>query len=90
MRKIYLKILIGIVVILWVIYFIQQMNRSNSNSDCGCCNNNNNNNKKEGFTSNIKGLYRPYVRTLNQKYESFINNYGSNVVFTKLRKWNIY
>ena len=91
MRKIYLKILIGIVVILWVIYFIQQMNRSDSNSDCGCCNNNNNNNnKKEGFTSNIKGLYRPYVRTLNQKYESFINNYGSNVVFTKLRKWNIY
>jgi len=88
MRKIYLKILIGIVVILWVIYFIQQMNRSDSNSDCGCCNNNNNN--KEGFTSNIKGLYRPYVRTLNQKYESFINNYGSNVVFTKLRKWNIY
>lgn len=88
MRKIYLKILIGIVVILWVIYFIQQMNKSNSNSDCGCCNNNNN--KKEGFTSNIKGLYRPYVRTLNQKYESFINNYGSNVVFTKLRKWNIY
>lgn len=88
MRKIYLKILIGIVVILWVIYFIQQMNRSDSNSDCGCCNNNNN--KKEGFTSNIKGLYRPYVRTLNQKYESFINNYGSNVVFTKLRKWNIY
>ena len=88
MRKIYLKILIGIVMILWVIYFIQQMNRSDSNSDCGCCNNNNNN--KEGFTSNIKGLYRPYVRTLNQKYESFINNYGSNVVFTKLRKWNIY
>ena len=89
MRKIYLKILIGIVVILWVIYFIQQMNRSDSdsNSDCGCCNNNN---KKEGFTSNIKGLYRPYVRKLNQKYESFINNYGSNVVFTKLRKWNIY
>ena len=86
MRKIYLKILIGIVVILWVIYFIQQMNRSDSNSDCGCCNNN----KKEGFTSNIKGLHRPYVRTLNQKYESFINNYGSNVVFTKLRKWNIY
>jgi len=90
MRKIYLKILIGIVVILWVIYFIQQMNKSDSNSDCGCCNNNNNNNKKEGFTSNIKGLYRPYVRTLNQKYESFMNNYGSNVVFTKLRKWNIY
>jgi len=87
MRKIYLKILIGIVVILWVIYFIQQMTKSDSNSDCGCCNNNN---KKEGFTSNIKGLYRPYVRTLNQKYESFMNNYGSNVVFTKLRKWNIY
>ena len=44
MRKIYLKILIGIVVILWVIYFIKQMNSrdSNSNSDCGCCNNNNN------------------------------------------------
>jgi hypothetical protein len=70
MRKIYLKILIGIVVILWVIYFIQSV--------------------KEGFTPKIRGMYRPYVRKINQNYESFMNNYGKSVIMTKLRKWNIY
>ena len=77
MRKIYLKILIGIVVLLWVIYFIQILN-TDKNKD------------KEGFTPKILELYRPYVRTFNQGYESFVNNYGPNVIMNKLRKWNIY
>jgi hypothetical protein len=77
MRKIYLKILIGIVVLLWVIYFIQILN-TDKNKD------------KEGFTPKIRELYRPYVRTFNQGYESFVNNYGPKVIMNKLRKWNIY
>ena len=80
MRKInttnkYLKILIGIVVFLWIIYFIQML-IANKN--------------KEGFTPRIRGIYRPYVRILNQNFESFINNYGPNVIMNKLKKWNIY
>jgi hypothetical protein len=74
MRKIYFKILIGIIVILWVIYFIQSYT---------CIIN-------EGFTPKINSLYRPYVRNMNQTYETFVNNYGPNVIMTKLKKWNIY
>jgi len=70
MRNIYLKILISIVVLLWIVYFFQSY--------------------KEGFTPKLRGLYRPYVRTVNQGYESFVNNYGPNVIMNKLRKWNIY
>jgi len=89
MRKInttnkYLKILIGIVVFLWIIYFIQML-IDNKNKNKG-----KNKNKKEGFTPRIRGLYRPYVRTMNQGFESFVNNYGPNVIMNKLRKWNIY
>ena len=81
MRKIYLKILIGIVVLLWVIYFIQILNTGkNKNKD----------KDKEGFTPKIRELYRPYVRTFNQGYENFVNNYGPKVIMNKLRKWNIY
>jgi hypothetical protein len=72
MRKTYLKILIGIVVLLWIIYFIQGIT------------------KYEGFTPKINSLYRPYVRTFNQGYENFVNNYGPNVIMNKLKKWNIY
>jgi hypothetical protein len=82
MRKInttnkYLKILIGIVVFLWIIYFIQMLIASK-------------NKWKEGFTPRIRGIYRPYVRTMNRGFESFVNNYGPNVIMNKLRKWNIY
>ena len=92
MRKInttnkYLKILIGIVVFLWIIYFIQMLIASknkNKNKD------KNKNKGKEGFTPRIRGLYRPYVRTMNRGFESFVNNYGPNVIMNKLRKWNIY
>ena len=44
----------------------------------------------EGFTPKINSLYRPYVRNINQTYETFINNYGPNVIMNKLKKWNIY
>jgi preprotein translocase subunit SecG len=88
MRKInttnkYLKILIGIVVFLWIIYFIQMLIASKKTSK-------NKNKWKEGFTPRIRGIYRPYVRTMNQGFESFVNNYGPNVIMNKLRKWNIY
>ena len=72
MRKIYLNILIGIIVCLWAIYFIQSFY------------------KKEPFTPRLHGLYRPHIRKLHKHYENFVNNYGPNVVMTKLKKWNIY
>ena len=46
--------------------------------------------KREQFTPKINSMYRPYIRTLNQTYETFVNNYGSNIVINKLKKWNIY
>lgn len=73
MRKIYSKILIGMVFILWIVYIIQTLNTG-----------------KEGFTPKIYSLYRPYIRTFNHRYESFVNNFGPNVIINKLRKWNIY
>jgi hypothetical protein len=76
MRKIYFKIFVGIVILLWVIYFIQTYTSLL--------------NVNEGFTPKINSLYRPYIRNINQTYETFVNNYGPNVVMTKLKKWNIY
>ena len=78
MRKIYLKILVGIVVCLWALYFIQNLINYYMNY------------KKEPFTPKLHGVYRPYIRRLHQHYESFMNNYGSDVIMTKLKKWNIY
>ena len=74
MRKIYFKIFVGIIIILWIIYFIQTYTSI----------------MNEGFTPKINSMYRPYIRNLNQGYESFVSNYGPNVVINKLRKWNIY
>ena len=74
MRKIYFKVLVGIIITLWIIYFIQTFMF----------------NKNEGFTPKINSLCRPYIRNINQIYESFVNNYGSTFIITKLRKWNIY
>ena len=79
MRKIYLKILLGIMVLLWIIYFIQNINADKNRRQY-----------MEGFTPKIRILYRPYVRRLNQGYESFLNNYSPNIIVNKLRKWNIY
>jgi hypothetical protein len=74
MRKIYFKLFVGIIAILWIIYFIQTYIFT----------------KNEGFTPKINSLYRPYVRNINQTYESFMNNYGPNVIINKLKKWNVY
>lgn len=68
------KILIGIIIVLWAIYLIQSYTLS----------------LNEGFTPQINSLYRPYVRKMNQHYETFINNYGYQVIMNKLKKWNIY
>jgi hypothetical protein len=46
--------------------------------------------KVEPFTPKINSMYRPYIRHANQKYEHFMNNYGPDVIMTKMRKWNIY
>ena len=73
MRKNYLKLFLGSIFILWIIYFIQTYFYI-----------------QEPFTHRIHSFYRPYVRQFNQTYESFINNYGSNVIINKLKKWNIY
>ena len=69
MRQIYLKILIGIIVVLWIIYFIQNLN--------------------EGFTTMGSSIYRPYIRNMNKIYEDFSNNYSSNIIITKLKKYKI-
>jgi hypothetical protein len=74
MKKIYLKILIQIIILLWIIYLIQTYFL----------------NTKEPFTPKLNSLYRPCVRQATQKYETFMNNYGPNVIITKLKKWNIY
>jgi hypothetical protein len=83
MTKIYFKILVGLVILLWTIYFLQVYNEYYNKHY-------NINDKRESFTPKINGMYRPYVRNMNQKYESFINNYGPNVITNKLKKWNIY
>jgi hypothetical protein len=74
MRKIYLKILIFCVILLWIVYFIQSINESN----------------KEPFVPRLKEFYRPCIRNMTQSYEQFMNNYGPDVVMLKLKKWNIY
>jgi hypothetical protein len=74
MRKIYFKILVSIIILLWIVYLIQTYTPI----------------LNEGFTPKINSLYRPYVRNMNQTYETFVNNYGPNIIMTKLKKWNIY
>lgn len=74
MRKSFFKLLISIIVILWIIYFLQiYFTKIN-----------------EGFTPKINSLYRPYIRNINKVYENFINNYGPNVIINKFKKWDIY
>jgi hypothetical protein len=71
MRNIYLKTLLGIIGLLWLIYFLQYYTQP----------------KKETF---VQSMCRPYVRNINQTYDTFVNNYGPDVIMTKLKKWNIY
>ena len=77
MRKPYFHIfigIIGIISVLWIIYFIQTFILITN----------------EGFTSQINSLYRPYIRNINQKYETFVSNYGTNTIIHKLKKFHIY
>jgi hypothetical protein len=74
MTKIYFNIFIGIIILLWIIYFIQYFTKD----------------KNEGFTPKIKSFYRPYIRRFNQNYENFISRYTPNILLNKLKKWNIY
>ena len=87
MRKIYFNIFIGVIILLWIVYFIrnifsEDVNEGISEGISGCI--------SEGFTPRIHALYRPYVRHFNQHYEYFTNEYGINTITNKLRKWNIY
>jgi len=77
MGKIYFKLFIGIIISLWIIYFIQYFIFEPNYS-------------VETFTPKINSMYRPYVRTINSNYENFVSNYGPNVIMNKLKKWNIY
>jgi hypothetical protein len=65
MQKIYLKIFIGIIILLWTMYLMQIYIVTY---------------KKETF---MGSLYRHYIRKTNKEYESFVNNYGPNVIITK-------
>lgn len=69
----YLYLLISLVITLWIIYLFVDTDTDTDTE------------KKEPFTSRI----RPHIRTVNKLYEGFIDNYGVNVIMTKLRKWNI-
>lgn len=69
----YLTILISIVILLWLIYFIQSYTKNT-----------------ESFTPKINSMYRPYIRQMNQHYETFKNNYSPHIIVNKLKKWNIY
>jgi len=44
----------------------------------------------EPFTPKIHSIYRPYVRHIHHKYESFMNNYGPDIIINKFKKWGIY
>lgn len=69
------KVFITIVILIFIIYFFQQfINDTNI----------------EGFTPKIKSIYRPYIRNLNQKYDNFLDNYNTENIIIKLKKWNIY
>jgi hypothetical protein len=76
MLKVYFKILIGILSVTFAIILLWIVIQDLK--------------IKEGFTPKIHAMYRPYVRTLNQGYQTFANNYGPQVILYKLRKWNIY
>ena len=74
MPKTYFNIFIGIIIVLWIIYFIQTFILTTN----------------EGFTPQINSLYRPYIRKINQNYESFVSNYGTDTIIHKLKKFHIY
>jgi hypothetical protein len=96
MNKKYLKIFVGIIVALWVVYILQiWYEKSGCRQNCSKCGKNNCNcrnrcpdcpNNQEGFTSGL----RPYIRNINQQYDSLVSNYGVSALAHKFQKWNIY
>jgi hypothetical protein len=46
--------------------------------------------EKEGFTPKIRQIYRPYLRHINTRIETFTNNYNLSRFINSLRKWNLY
>ena len=81
MKLSYFTLFVGIIIMLWIIYLMQCYFTMRKNM---------NNKYAEGFTPKIKQLYRPYIRIFNNKYDHFMNNYGSTSILNKLRKWDIY
>lgn len=41
-------------------------------------------NTKEPF---IGHLYRPHIRNINILYKNFMDNYGPNIILSKINKW---
>jgi glucan phosphoethanolaminetransferase (alkaline phosphatase superfamily) len=78
MNKKYFTLLVYIFVSLIIVYLIKQVIIMKITRDY------------ESFTPKINSMYRPYVRRANTYYETFINNYGAEIVLNKLKKWNIY
>lgn len=74
MYKPYFNIIIGIISILFIIYFIQTFIFISN----------------EGFTSKINSIYRPYIRNLNQTYDTFVSNNGTDTIIHKLKKLHIF
>jgi hypothetical protein len=81
MKISYFTLFVGIIIILWIIYLMQYYFSMRKNT---------NNKYTEGFTPKIKQVYRPYIRSFNNTYENFMNNYGSTYILNKLRRWSIY
>lgn len=96
MGKIFLKVFIGIIVALWIFYFIQMYTSYNLNESYnGCpngCNCRNCRNKcsdcpcnREGFVSNLRAGFRNAKRD----YETFISDYDPSNITHKFKKWNM-
>jgi len=45
---------------------------------------------KESFTPRIRQIYRPYIRQVNNKVESFVSYYNWETLKNKLKKMGIY
>ena len=47
-------------------------------------------NNTEGFTSYLRGKYRPHLRQIRFKYNGILDAYGPEFITTKLKRWNLY
>jgi len=74
MQKKYLMVIIAVVILLCAVNFLQNYNPK----------------KQEAFVSRIHSTYRPYIRKMHIHYENFMNKYGTQVIWNKMRKMGIY